>query len=89
MILQNTYDLIQYVEFPTVMLSTLIKIHRSTLSPNEIFSFSSVILSPIIHLQLNSQPMVYLSDNPSLSSNLNFHIFLGSRFGTISHGQQK
>lgn len=89
MILQNMYDLTEYVEIPTVMLSTLVKIHRSTLSPNEIFSFLSVILLPIIHLKLNSQPMIFLPDNPSLSSNLNFHIFLGSRCGTISYGQQK
>lgn len=88
MIIQNMYDLTEYVEIPAVMLSSLVKIHRSTLSPNEIFSLS-VILLPIIHWKLNSQPMIFLPDNPSLSSNPNFHIFLDSRCGTISYGQQE
>lgn len=43
MILQNMYDLTQYVEIPAVMLSTLVKIHRSTLNTNEMVSFLSVI----------------------------------------------
>ena len=89
MLLQNVYDFTQYVEIPAIMSSTLVKIHRSTLRPNEIFSFLFVILLRIIHLKLNSQPVIFLPDNPSLSSNLNFHIFLGSRCGTISYGQQK